>query len=128
MHVAVPPPTWVGVGLLAMPLLDDVVAMGEALVRRAVDDLPPDIGVRWRLITGPEASAGLCRHRCVRTALRRALEDGDHDLLVLGTGVRPGRVARALLRLCPDRVLATPFADPAEPAVLRPAAMRAATR
>jgi hypothetical protein len=108
----------VGIGLLAVPMFEDVVSTAETLVRRAVEELPQDICVRWRLITGAEASSALWRHRCVRAALRRALEDGDHDLLVLGTGMRPGRVARALLKRCPGRVLATPFADPNAPVVL----------
>jgi nucleotide-binding universal stress UspA family protein len=109
VHVAVPPPVWVGTGLLAAPLADDVVAAGELLVRQAVERLPLDIAVRWHLITGREASAGVCRSQCVCRALRRALDEGGHDLLVLGTGVQPGRVARALLRVCPDRVMTMPF-------------------
>jgi nucleotide-binding universal stress UspA family protein len=110
VHVAVPPPSWVGVGLLALPLVDDVVSSGDLLVRRAVAELPEDLAVRWHLITGAEASTGVCRHRCVRKALHRALEDGGHDLIVLGTGMTPGRVARALLRMCPDRVATAPYA------------------
>jgi nucleotide-binding universal stress UspA family protein len=110
VHVAVPPPSWVGVGLLALPLIDDVVSSGDLLVRRAVDELPDDLAVRWHLITGADASAGLCRHRCVRRALHRALEHGDHDLIVLGTGTKPGRVARAFLRMCPDLVVTAPYA------------------
>lgn len=110
VHVAVPPPSWVGVGMLALPLVDDVVADGDRLVREAVAELPDDLAVRWHLITGAEASTGLCRHRCVRRALRRTLDDGDHDLIVLGTGTTPGRVARALLRMCPQRVITAPYA------------------
>jgi len=110
VHVAVPPPSWVGVGMLALPLVDDVVADGDRLVREAVAELPDDLAVRWHLITGAEASTGLCRHRCVRRALRRTLDDGDHDLIVLGTGTTPGRVARALLRMCPERVITAPYA------------------
>jgi nucleotide-binding universal stress UspA family protein len=109
VHVAVPPPSWVGVGLLALPLIDDVVSSGDLLVRRAVAELPDDLAVRWHLITGSEASTGLCRHRCVRRALHRALDQGGHDLIVLGTGTTPGRVARALLRRCPQRVMTAPY-------------------
>ena len=90
VHVAVPPPSWVGVGLLALPLIEDVVASGDLLVRQAVAELPADLAVRWHLVTGADASTGLCRHRCVRRALRRTLEHGGHDLIVLGTGRKPG--------------------------------------
>jgi len=124
VHVAVPPPSWVGVGLLALPLLDDVVSSGDMLVRQAVDELPEDLAVRWHLVTGADASNGLCRHRCVRKALLRTLEQGDHDLVVLGTGTEPGRVARALLRICPDRVVTAPYA----PAVSVPAVPGATQR
>ncbi|HEU4658947.1 MAG TPA: universal stress protein [Capillimicrobium sp.] len=111
VHVAVPPPTWVGIGLMALPLLEDVVASGEELVRRAVSELPDDLCVRWHLVTGAEATRGFGHHRCVSCALRNTLEAGGHDLLVVGTGLKPGRVARALLRRCPDRVLTAPFAE-----------------
>jgi hypothetical protein len=112
VHVAVPPSSWAGVGLLAIPLVDDVVSLGEALVRAAVEDMPQDLGVRWHLITGKGATAAISRHRCVIRALRTALDDECHDVLVLGTGVRPGRVARALLRACPERVLTAPSEPP----------------
>ncbi len=121
VHVAVPPPTWVGVGLLAVPVLEDVVSSGARLVREAIDELPPDVCVRWHLITGPEASGSYCRHRCVARALARALELGGHDLLVLGTGTRPGRVSRCLVRRCPDRVLTAPFSPQAKVARGAPA-------
>jgi nucleotide-binding universal stress UspA family protein len=110
VHVAVPPPMWIGSGLLAVPLMDDVVTAGELLVRRAVDELPSDLAVRWHLVTGADAAGGVCRHHCVRRALRRALAAGGHDVLVLGTGAEPGRIARALLRDCPGRVVTAPFA------------------
>jgi nucleotide-binding universal stress UspA family protein len=114
VHVAVPPPAWVGVGMLALPVFDDVVATGTVLVREAIADLPDDIALRWHLLSGPETSASLCRHRCVRRALRRALEAGDHDLIVLGTGLQPGRIARWLLRHHGEgRVLTAPFAQAA---------------
>jgi hypothetical protein len=112
VHVAVPPPSWVGVGMLALPVFDDVVVSGTALMRAALDDLPNDLCLRWHLLTGADASTSLCRHRCVRRALRRALQDGDHDLIVLGTGLQPGRVTRWLLRHAgPRRVLSAPFAQ-----------------
>ena len=113
VHVAVPPPMWVGVGLMAMPLVEDVVASGEELVRRAVAALPADVAVRWHLVTGAKANCAMGRVRCVRRALARALEEDEHDLLVLGTGLEPGRVARGLLRRCPDRVLTAPYAEQA---------------
>lgn len=111
VHVAVAPPTWVGVGLMALPLVDDVIAAGETLVRRAVAELPDDISVRWHLVSGPDACAALGRHRCIRRALQGVLDDGGHDLLVVGTGLQPGRIARVLLRRCPERVLTAPFAE-----------------
>lgn len=109
VHVAVPPPAWVGVGLMAMPVLHDAVASGEALVRRAVAELPDDLAVRWHLVTGPDAGCAATRVRCVRRALERVLDDGCHDVLVLGTGLEPGRVARGLLRRCPERIVTAPF-------------------
>ncbi len=121
VHVAVPPPSWVGVGMLAVPLVDDVVTSGCDLVRRAVEELPDDLAVRWHLVSGPEASAGLSRARCVRRALGCAMRRGCHDTLVLGTGPRPGRVARGLLRDFPGHVVLAryveqPTAAPAAPA------------
>jgi nucleotide-binding universal stress UspA family protein len=114
VHVAVPPPSWVGVGMLALPVFDDVVVSGTELVRAAVAELPADLALRWHLLSGAEASSSLCRHRCVRRALRRALQDGDHDLIVLGTGLEPGRVSRWLLRHAGERrVLTAPFAQAA---------------
>lgn len=77
VHVAVPPPAWVGVGLLAMPMVDDVVTTGCELVRRAVEELPDELCVRWHLISGPDASTGLSRVRCVRRALTCAMERGS---------------------------------------------------
>jgi len=119
VHVAVPPPAWVGVGLLAMPMVDDVVSTGCDLVRRAVEELPDELCVRWHLISGPEASGGLSRVRCVRRALACAMQRGDHDLLVLGTGTKPGRVSAGLLRLLgDDRVVTAPYEPAAEPVVL----------
>jgi nucleotide-binding universal stress UspA family protein len=119
VHVAVPPPAWVGVGLLAMPMVDDVVTTGCELVRRAVEELPDELCLRWHLISGPDASTGLSRVRCVRRALTCAMERGDHDLLVLGTGSKPGRVASGMLRaLGPERVVTAPYAPAAEPVVL----------
>lgn len=109
VHVAVPPPAWVGVGLMAMPVVHDVVASGEKLVRRAVAELPEDLAVRWHLVSGVDAGCASTRVRCVRKALARVLDEGGHDLLVLGTGLAPGRVARGLLRRCPDRVVTAPF-------------------
>ncbi|UGS39018.1 universal stress protein [Capillimicrobium parvum] len=114
VHVAVPPPSWVGVGLLALPLVEDVVSSGDLLVRQAVAELPGDLAVRWHLVTGADASTGLCRHRCVRRALRRTLEQGGHDLIVLGTGTKPGRIARAFLRACPDLVMTAPYVPSVE--------------
>jgi nucleotide-binding universal stress UspA family protein len=111
VHVAVPPPAWVGVGMLAVPICDDVEGAGMLLVRRAIAELPRDLALRWYLVSGAEASASLGRHRCVRRALQHALEDGDHDLLVLGTGLKPGRVARWLLRHAGQRVVTAPFAE-----------------
>lgn len=108
VHVAVAPQIWVGLGTPLFPPMDDVVKVGTALVRRAVDGVPPGVAVRWHLITGTDAACGAYRAQRVRRALRRALEDGGHDLLVLGTGIAPGRVARVLLRQCPGRVLAVP--------------------
>jgi nucleotide-binding universal stress UspA family protein len=105
VHVAVPPPSWVGVGMLAMPLIEDVVASGCLLMREALDDLPEDLAVRWFVISGSEASTGLSRPRCVRRALMCAMTKGDHDVLVLGTGAKPGRVVRAMTRALPDRVV-----------------------
>ncbi len=116
VHVAVPPPAWVGVGLLAMPMIDDVVTSGCRLVRAAVEELPDELCVRWHLISGPEAATGLSRVRCVRRALTGALERGDHDLLVLGTGTRPGRVASGLMRsLGSERVVTAPYVPALEP-------------
>lgn len=112
VHVAVPPPAWAGVGMLAMPLVEDVEAMGCELVRRTLDELPDDIAVRWHLVSGPEACGGISRARCVRRALRCVLERGGHDVLVLGTGVRPGRIAGPLARALPDCVIAVPYAAP----------------
>jgi nucleotide-binding universal stress UspA family protein len=111
VHVVVPPPTWVSAGLMAMPLVDDVVGAGEALVRGAVAELPDDLSVRWHLVTGADASTAFGRCRCVRRALLRALDSGCHDLLVVGTGPEPGRIARGMLRQCPDRVLTAPYAE-----------------
>jgi nucleotide-binding universal stress UspA family protein len=113
VHVAVPPPSWVGVGMLAMPVIEDVVASGCRLMREALDELPDDLAVRWFVISGNEASAGLSRPRCVRRALTCAMTKGDHDVLVLGTGTRPGRIARALLRTLPDRVVTAAYRPPA---------------
>ncbi|HEY8583281.1 MAG TPA: universal stress protein [Capillimicrobium sp.] len=124
VHVAVPPPTWVSVGLMAMPLLEDEVCCGEALVRDAVARLPRELAVRWHLISGPDACAGMGRARCVRRALLRALDAGGHDLLVVGTGLRPGRVARGLARRCPDRLLVAPYADPAHAPTAAPPSAR----
>ena len=119
VHVAVPPPAWVGVGLLAMPMIDDVVSTGCDLVRQAVEELPDELCVRWHLISGSDASNGLSRVRCVRRALACAMDRGDHDLLVLGTGTKPGRVSSGLLRLLgPDRVVTAPYEPAAEPVVL----------
>jgi nucleotide-binding universal stress UspA family protein len=119
VHVAVPPPAWVGVGLLAMPMVDDVVTTGCELVRNAVAELPDELCVRWHLISGPEASTGLSRVRCVRRALACAMERGDHDLLVLGTGTKPGRVSSGLLRaLGAERVVTAPYEPASEPVVL----------
>jgi nucleotide-binding universal stress UspA family protein len=119
VHVAVPPPAWVGVGLLAMPMVDDVVSTGCELVRRAVEELPDELCVRWHLISGPDASCGLSRVRCVRRALACAMDRGEHDLLVLGTGTKPGRVASGLLRqLGEERVVTAPYAPADEPVVL----------
>jgi nucleotide-binding universal stress UspA family protein len=109
VHVAVPPPAWVGVGMLALPVFDDVVDTGAQLVLRAIDGLPDDLALRWHLVSGPEASSSIRRHRCVRHALGQALEDGDHDLLVLGTGLTPGRVAAWLARRMPERVVTARF-------------------
>ena len=114
VHVVVPPPAWAGVGMLAMPLVEDVEAMGCELMHRVVEELPDDLAVRWHLVTGPEACAGISRARCVRRALRCVLERGDHDVLVLGTGVRPGRIASALSRELPDRVVTVPYSAPAD--------------
>lgn len=113
VHVAVPPPAWIGVGLLAMPVVEDVEGIGCQLVRRTLDELPDDVAVRWHLVTGPDACGALSRVRCVKRALRCAMERGDHDLLVLGTGMRPGRIARAMIRELPDRVVVVPYAAPA---------------
>jgi len=119
VHVAVPPPAWIGVGLLTVPLVDDVVATGCRLVRDAVDALPDELCVRWHLISGADASAGLSRARCVRRALAAAMARDGHDLLVLGTGRRPGRVASGLLRrLGPDAVLTAAHAPSREPVAL----------
>lgn len=119
VHVAVPPPAWVGVGLLAMPMIDDVVTTGCELVRRSVESLPDELCVRWHLISGPDASNGLSRVRCVRRALTGAMERGEHDLLVLGTGSKPGRIAGGLLRtLGAERVVTAPYAPVGEPVVL----------
>jgi nucleotide-binding universal stress UspA family protein len=107
VHVAVPPPSWVGVGMLAMPVVEDVVDSGCQLMREILDDLPDDLAVRWFVISGSEASAGLSRPRCVRRALTCAMTKGGHDALVLGTGPKPGRVARAMSRAMPDRVILT---------------------
>jgi nucleotide-binding universal stress UspA family protein len=109
VHVAVPPPSWVGVGMLAMPLVEDVVVSGCQLMREALDDLPDDLAVRWFVISGSEASAGLSRPRCVRRALTCAMTKGGHDVLVLGTGTKPGRVARAMVRTLPDRVITAAY-------------------
>lgn len=128
VHVAVPPPAWVGVGLLAMPMVDDVVTTGCALVRRAVEELPDELCVRWHLISGADASGGFSRVRCVRRALARLMERGDHDLLVLGTGTRPGRVSCGLVRqLGGDRVVTAPYAPADEPIVLGAAPSMVAT-
>jgi nucleotide-binding universal stress UspA family protein len=128
VHVAVPPPAWVGVGLLAMPMIDDVVTTGCELVRRAVEELPDELCVRWHLISGPDASCGLSRVRCVRRALASAVERGDHDLLVLGTGTRPGRVAAGLQRMLgAERVVTAPYVPAAEPVVLGNAPAMVAT-
>jgi nucleotide-binding universal stress UspA family protein len=113
VHVTVPPPAWIGVGMLALPVFDDVATTGETLLHAAIDELPDDLCLRWHLVSGGEASTSLCRHRCVRRALGHELEAGDHDLIVLGTGLRPGRVARWLLRRVGDRVLTAPFAQAA---------------
>lgn len=119
VHVAVPPPAWAGVGMLAMPMIDDVESSGCELVRRAVAELPDELCVRWHLISGADACSGLSRVRCVRRALLCAMERGDHDLLVLGTGPRPGRIASRLLReLGPERVVTAPYVPAAEPVVL----------
>jgi nucleotide-binding universal stress UspA family protein len=114
VHVAMPPPAWASVGVLPLVLADDVVSLGEALVRHAVEELPQDLAVRWRLVVGPEARGGLGRHRCVGRVLWRVLEDEGHDVIVVGTGMRPGRVTRALLRRCPDRVVTVPFSPQPE--------------
>jgi hypothetical protein len=105
VHVAVPPPSWVGVGMLAMPVVEDVVQSGCQLMREALADLPDDLAVRWFVISGSEACAGLSRPRCVRRALTCAMTKGGHDVLVLGTGTKPGRIARALVRAMPVRVI-----------------------
>lgn len=105
VHVAVPPPSWVGVGMLAMPVLEDVVASGCRLMHEALAELPDDVCVRWFVVSGADASSGVSRPRCVRRALACAMTKGDHDALVLGTGPRPGRVARALIRQYADRVV-----------------------
>jgi nucleotide-binding universal stress UspA family protein len=127
VHVAVPPPAWAGVGLLAMPLIDDVETAGCQLVREAIDRLEGEICVRWHLISGADASSALSRVRCVRKALACAMERGDHDLLVLGTGTRPGRVASGLLRrLGADRVVTAPYLPVADPVVLGAVAAPAA--
>ncbi|MEZ5120292.1 MAG: universal stress protein [Solirubrobacterales bacterium] len=110
VHVAVPPPSWVGVGMLALPLVDDVVADGDRLVREAVAELPDDLAVRWHLVTGaggehgavpaPVRAAGAASH--ARRRRPRPHRAGDRD--------DPGRVARALLRMCPQRVITAPYA------------------
>jgi nucleotide-binding universal stress UspA family protein len=122
VHVAVPPPSWVGVGMLAMPAIEDVVASGCQLMREALDALPDDLAVRWFVISGSEASGGLSRPRCVRRALACAMNRGCHDMLVLGTGVRPGRVTRGLMRQLPDQVIAATWRP--QPAVAGGAAKR----
>jgi nucleotide-binding universal stress UspA family protein len=128
VHVAVPPPAWVGVGLLAMPMVDDAVSSGCELVRRAVEELPDELCVRWHLISGPDASCGLSRVRCVRRALACAMERGEHDLLVLGTGTRPGRIASGLVRMLgSERVVTPPYVPAAEPIVLGNAPSMVAT-
>jgi hypothetical protein len=91
--------------MLAMPVVEDVVLSGCQLMREALAELPDDLAVRWFVISGSEASAGLSRPRCVRRALTCAMTKGDHDVLVLGTGAKPGRVARAMTRAMPDRVI-----------------------
>jgi hypothetical protein len=120
VHVAVPPPSWVGVGMLAMPVFEDVVDSGCQLMRHALDELPDDLAVRWFVISGAEASTGLSRPRCVRRALACALRRGGHDVLVLGTGQRPGRVTRVLTRELGDRVIVAVYRPPATAAARRP--------
>jgi nucleotide-binding universal stress UspA family protein len=122
VHVAVPAPCWGGVGMLAMPVADDVEACACRLLHEALAELPDDLAVRWFVVGGPEACAGLSRVRCVRRALTTAMQRGHHDLLVMGTGVRPGRVARGMVRQLGDRVLlASHGLQPATPAAPRPA-------
>jgi nucleotide-binding universal stress UspA family protein len=65
----------------------------ESALRAAADDVPDDLSVTTRLLDGDPA-------RCIL----KALEDGDHDLLVMGSRGR-GRMTAALLGSVSNRVM-----------------------
>lgn len=71
----------------------DPVELHTAILRRATDSLPDDVGVLTRLERGDAAE----------TILRIAAEDG-HDLIVLGSHGH-SRIRRALLGSVSERVL-----------------------
>jgi nucleotide-binding universal stress UspA family protein len=78
------------VSAVAPPDLTDCFT---TLLRRAVDSVPPDVGVTTRLLPGNPADVIL-----------RAIREGDHDLVVMGSHGH-GRLHRALLGSVSYRVL-----------------------
>jgi len=79
-----------GIGVPPQPDLSDCYA---ATLRRAVDSVPPEIGVTSQMLQGPAAETIL-----------RVARDGDYDLIVMGSHGH-SRLHRALLGSVSYRVL-----------------------
>jgi nucleotide-binding universal stress UspA family protein len=88
----VPPLAWQAPGGVRQ-LHDDQQADLERRLRSAADRVPDDLSLTTRLLEGDPAHA-----------LLRAAEDGDHDLIVMGSRGR-GRVTSALLGSVSNRVM-----------------------
>lgn len=98
LSVVPPAPSPVGAGVSRPPDLTD---LHEQILREAVSDLPPNLGVVTRLERG-----------IVAETILRIAQSGEYDLLVMGSHGRSrvrralrGSVSEHLLHSCPIPVL-----------------------
>lgn len=89
----VPALGYLGAGAATATLLEDAHAQAEAILRRARDRVPDDLPVATVLAEEP-----------IRIALLRQIQNGHHDLVVMGSRGR-GAVRSALLGSVSHHVL-----------------------